>query len=140
MIAYVDASVILRKLFGQPRALREWRLIREAVGSALVELECLRTIDRLRLVERVSEEETARRRAAVYTLIQSFELMYPTRVILDRAALPMTTAIGSLDAVHLATALVWQERTGKRLVMATHDEGLGAAARAIGMRVVGCAR
>jgi len=137
MIVYVDSSVILRKLFNQPRALLEWRLIRRAVASALIEVECLRTIDRLRLAERLSEGETARRRAAVYEMMESVELVYPTRVVLDRAAQPMPTAIGSLDAVHLATALVWQERNGKRLIMATHDDRLGAAARATGMKVVG---
>ncbi len=137
MIAYVDSSVILRKLFGQPRALLEWRLIRRAVASALTEVECLRTIDRLRLAEGLSEGETARRRAAVYEMMESVELVYPTRVVLDRAAQPMPTAIGSLDAVHLATALVWQERNGKKLIMATHDDRLGAAARSTGMKVVG---
>lgn len=137
MTVYVDSSVILRKLFGQPRALPQWRLIRRAVASALVEVECLRTIDRLRLAERLSEDETARRRAVVYQLMESVELVYPTRIILDRAAEPMPSAIGSLDAVHLATALVWQERTGKRLVMATHDHGLGSAASANGMKVIG---
>jgi predicted nucleic acid-binding protein len=137
MIAYVDSSVILRKLFGQPRALGEWRLIRRAVASALIEVECLRTIDRLRLAGGLSEDETARRRAAVYEMMESVELVYPTGVVLDRAAQPMSTAIGSLDAVHLATALVWQERNGKRLIMATHDDRLGAAARATGMKVVG---
>lgn len=137
MRAYVDSSVILRKVFGQPRALTEWKLIREPVASAIVEVECLRTIDRMRLIEGFTEEEISERREFVYELMNSLELVYPTRVVLDRAAEPMPMAIGSLDAIHLATALVWQQHNGKRLIMATHDAGLGMAARSYGMKTIG---
>ena len=41
------------------------------------------------------------------------------------------------DAIHLATALAWQERESVDLTMATHDLALATAARASGMRVVG---
>jgi predicted nucleic acid-binding protein len=49
VIAYVDSSVVLRLVLGQPAALREWRTVDRGVASALVEVECLRTLDRLRL-------------------------------------------------------------------------------------------
>jgi hypothetical protein len=49
----------------------------------------------------------------------------------------MPALMGTLDAIHLATALVWRDRTGRELVMATHNSGLAAAARAFGMRVLG---
>jgi len=39
MIVYVDASVLLRLVLGQPPVLREWRSIDTAVASALVEVE-----------------------------------------------------------------------------------------------------
>jgi hypothetical protein len=38
---------------------------------------------------------------------------------------------------HLATALLWRERGGSELVMATHDQALATAARASGFSVVG---
>jgi hypothetical protein len=37
----------------------------------------------------------------------------------------------------LATALLWRERGGSELVMATHDQALATAARASGFSVVG---
>jgi hypothetical protein len=52
MIAYVDSSVLLRVLLGQPNALPEWAGIDTAVGSSLVEVECLRTLDRLAAARR----------------------------------------------------------------------------------------
>ena len=45
MIAYVDASVLLRLALGQANALPEWRRITRGVASALVETESLRTLD-----------------------------------------------------------------------------------------------
>jgi len=49
VIAYVDASVLLRMLLGEPGRLREWRRVDTAVSSGLAEVEVLRTLDRLRL-------------------------------------------------------------------------------------------
>ena len=49
----------------------------------------------------------------------------------------MPTELGTLDAIHLATALLWTETTGESLAMATHDAALAIAARAHGLAVVG---
>ena len=52
----------------------------------------------------------------------------------------MPTELGTLDAIHLATALLWKEMSHVNLVMATHDGPLGLAAQAHGLTVVGTAR
>lgn len=39
----------------------------------------------------------------------------------------MPTDLGTLDAIHLATALLWKEQFRVDLAMATHDEALGVA-------------
>jgi predicted nucleic acid-binding protein len=137
MITYVDSSVLLRVVLGQPRRLKEWKRITRGVASALVEVECLRTLDRLRIAERVKDEDLGLRREAVYRLVESMEIVEPTRPILTRAAQPMPAALGTLDAIHLATVLLWRERTGADLMLATHDSSLGLAARASGVRVIG---
>lgn len=137
MIAYLDSSTILRIVLGQANALQEWRSITQGVASALVEVECLRTLDRLRLAEDLKDAEIAARRETVFRLLEAIEVVELTRPILSRAAQPLPTALGTLDAIHLATALLWKERTSADLVMATHDEGLATASRASGLRVVG---
>ena len=65
MIAYFDSSVILRVVLGQPQALAEWKRIRTGIASALVEVECLRTLDRLRLRQDLPDAEGAVRRTAI---------------------------------------------------------------------------
>jgi uncharacterized protein len=137
VIAYLDSSAVLRIVLGQANALKEWRSITRGVASALVEVECLRTLDRLRLAEGLDDAEISERREAVFRLMEAIEVVELTRPVLARASQPMPTALGTLDAIHLATALLWKDRSGAGLVMATHDEALATAARASGLRVVG---
>ena len=137
MIAYVDASVLLRVALGQPDALPQWRRIDRGVASALVITECLRTLDRLRLRAKLADADVATRRATILALIASLELVEVDAVVLDRAAQPMPTELGTLDAIHLATALLWKDLARADLTMATHDGALALGARAHGLRVVG---
>ena len=140
MIAYLDASVLLRVVLRQRDVVKEWRSIERGIASALVEVECLRTLDRLRLHEGLSDEEIALRREAVFRLLESMEIIELTRPILTRATYPLPTALGTLDAIHLATALLWREGRQEDVVMATHDTALALAARSSGFRVVGVLR
>jgi len=140
MIAYVDASVLLRVALGQPDALPEWRQIDRGVSSALVTTESLRTLDRLRLGANLSDRQVAARRQLILALIASLELVEIDAVVLDRAAQPMPTELGTLDAIHLATAILWKETTRADLVMATHDSALALGAQAHGFVVLGVPR
>jgi len=117
VIAYIDSSVLLRRILGQPRGLREWSSIDTAVGSAIVEVECLRTLDRLRLLGAASDRELAIRREAVFAALERFEIVELGRPVLARAALPLPTSLGTLDAIHLATAALWRESQGQNVVM-----------------------
>ncbi|HEY3783683.1 MAG TPA: PIN domain-containing protein [Steroidobacteraceae bacterium] len=137
MIAYVDSSVLLRLALGQPNALPEWRQIDRGVSSALISTESLRTLDRLRIRAGLSDVEVASRRATILNLIDSLELIEVDSVVLDRAAQPMPTELGTLDAIHLASALLWKEGTAIDPVMTTHDGALALAAQAHGFKVLG---
>lgn len=137
MIVYLDSSVLLRIVLRQADALKEWKKIDRAISSALVEVESLRTLDRLRLAEGLADGDIAVRREAVFRLLEAVEVVAPDRTVLQRASQPLPTSLGTLDAIHLATALLWREVTGVDVVMATHDGALATAARATGLRVVG---
>jgi uncharacterized protein len=137
MIAYVDSSVLLRVALGQPNALPEWRDIERGVSSALVTTESLRTLDRVRLRVNLSDVEVARCRATIFSLIDSLELVEIDSVVLDRAAQPMPTELGTLDAIHLASAILWKDALRVDPVMATHDRALALAAQAHGFKVLG---
>jgi predicted nucleic acid-binding protein len=137
VIAYLDSSVLLRVVLGQRNALKEWSRVTRGIGSALAEVECLRTLDRLRLARGFADEMIAEQREAVFRLLEAMEIVDITGPVLARAAQPLPTALGMLDAIHLATALLWKEQAGSDMWMATHDTALAVAAKASGLRVVG---
>lgn len=136
MNVYVDSSVLLRIVLGEPDGLHFWSRIEQPISSELTRLECLRTIDRARLQFRLDEADIARRRAAVLDTIETFGIIPVTSSVLERAAEPFPTLIGSLDAIHLASALLVRQNIST-LAFATHDFELGRAARAVGFTVDG---
>lgn len=137
MIAYLDSSVLLRIALGQADALKEWSQIRYGVSSFLLQVETLRTLDRLRVRATLNDAEIAKRRNALLQLLQNIELVEVDSFVLERASHPFSTELGTLDAIHLATALLWREKSGKDLVIATHDIALSLAAQAHGFTVIG---
>jgi len=79
----------------------------------------------------------ARYRNLLFEKLERVELASVTDEIVAYASRAYPLAIRSLDAIHLTTALDWQERNKQDLAFATHDGGLAAAARAVGFRVFG---
>jgi predicted nucleic acid-binding protein len=137
VIAYLDTSALLRLVLQEPGALEEMRSCEALVSNELIVVESLRTIDRLRLQGVISTEEAACRRAAAMQWLEAVDLVLLQRPILARASEPFPTPLGTLDALHLATALVWRDRMRQPLVMATHDRDLALAARSFGIEVLG---
>jgi hypothetical protein len=98
MIAYIDASVLLRVVLRQPDALTEWREVEHGVSSAFVTTESLRTLDRLRLRANLTDVEVASRRATILQLIASLELVEVDAVVLDRAVAPSSIVVTNIRA------------------------------------------
>ena len=92
MIAYIDSSVVLRVILGQPNRLAEWGSITRGITSALLEVECLRTLDRLRLsLPQLSADDFAARRAAIFRVVEGLEIVDVSPSVLRQAAQPMPT-------------------------------------------------
>ncbi|MDL2335896.1 MAG: type II toxin-antitoxin system VapC family toxin [Chloroflexota bacterium] len=135
MTTYVDASVLLAVVLGEPGAMADWPSL-TPISSELIRVECLRVIDRAHISQRLSDEASARYRGDILEALSSFRLVSVSSAILQRAADPFPTALGSLDAIHLATALELRDDiTG--LALATHDRELAIAAGAVGFVVTG---
>ncbi len=137
MIAYVDSSVLLRKLFREPTPLAKWSSIEHAYASRLLVVEVSRVIDRCRLTGRLDDESVAQLHEERVRLMQSIDFVELNDILLERAALSMPTVIGTLDALHLVTALEVKRLLAPKIVLLTHDEQLARAARASGLSVDG---
>ena len=138
MIAYLDSSVLLRVILGEPQRLAEWDDIDTGISSVLAQVECLRSIDRLRVQNAIPRRKYASLRAAVYDLLARVELVDISPAILSSASSSIPVPLGTLEAIHLATALLWQDLRGELLLLATHDKTLATAARALGLTTIGC--
>ena len=136
MTLYVDSSVLLRVVLGERSVLKEWRRSRRWISSELIRPECLRTIDRARLQLGIADEDVAERRAGVLEYLRAFELVRLDRAVLERAGEPFPTPLGTLDALHLASALAARS-AARDLRFATHDRRLGIAARSMDLPVIG---
>lgn len=136
MRVYFDSSVVLRVVLGERGRLAEWSRVSEAVTSEITRVECLRVLDRLRLAGGMADRELARRRATALTVLSGFELIRLNRAVLERAAEPFPMQIRTLDALHVASALLARARY-PALRFATHDGDLAAAVLAEGLPVIG---
>ncbi|HKO59112.1 MAG TPA: type II toxin-antitoxin system VapC family toxin [Thermoanaerobaculia bacterium] len=137
MIAYLDSSVIMRLVFEEPDTLEEWSQIDSGLTSVLTRIECARTLQRYRA-------RHPRKRASVDTAQQSAVallsnmLMLPiSDDVLERAADAIDHPLGTLDALHLATAMHYRDTSAAEIHFATHDRELADAARALGFPTLG---
>ena len=139
MRAYLDASVFLRVVLGAPERLSEWPELEEPFSSELLWTECRRSLHRLRAQGRFTDDQLVRSLEAAHTLLDRVDLAALNSNVLSRAGDPFPVALGTLDALHLSTALLWEHDQGRPLdAFLTHDVELGRAARSVGMRVLGC--
>ena len=137
MNVYVDTSVILRVVLGQPRAINDFEEWETAYSSELLGVESRRVIDRLRLQEALDDEGVAQAHEQLGWIEQSLGWIRITPSVLRRAGQPMATSLGTLDALHLSSALLFREQRDVALVFATHDARQGLAARANSFSVLG---
>jgi predicted nucleic acid-binding protein len=137
VIAYLDTSALLRLVLREPGALAGLRSGEGLVSSELLAVEALRALDRLRLQGALSIDEALARREVVTEWLEAVDLVLLRSPVLARASEPLATPLGTLDSLHLATALVWRERTQQALTLATHDRDLALAARSFGIEVLG---
>ena len=139
---YVDASVILRVVLDEPNPLAEWDSLIDPITSALAEVEGLRTIDRATRRAThprrrpLSAADANAARARLHDTLEMFLRVELAPTILARAG-QLAGPLGTLDSMHLASALAWKDQIGRAVTMATHDPELAAAAAAHGLGVIG---
>ncbi len=137
MIVYMDTSVILRRLLGEPDSMQPWGGWDRVYTSVLTRVEYFRVIDRLRLEGKINDAERV-------ALQESFSIFWQTSyrvrlsdAILIRASQPFPTVVGSLDALHLTSALAVRAGGMHDMTVLTHDKQLGRAAASVEFTVLG---
>ena len=140
MIAYIDSSVLLRIILPQPGRLVEWPRLEGGVANAVVAVECHRTLHRYWLQGHFTESELASKRSETDSILKRLSPVELNDAILASASKPFPVILGSLDAIHLASAMTYrtaQPPDERPLLFATHDTQLARAARAMDFEVIG---
>ena len=136
MIVYLDTSVVLRILIGEANPVSVWKKWDKAYSSALWRIEALRTIDRMRLTQEITDTEVAALVREVQIIHETWAICPIDDKILQRAGETFPTVIGTLVAIHLSSALSIREIDNLDAVL-THDLQLGTAASSLGFNVIG---
>lgn len=138
MTVYLDTTVVIRRLLKQRNAISDWGTWDAAYTSVLCRAEFSRTLDRLRLEGAITDGQRAAVQEQFDGFWESVHRVRLTEEVLERAGGPFPTVIGTLDAIHLASALLLHAGGHARIdALLTHDEQLATAARAVGIRTEG---
>ena len=136
MNVYIDTSILLRRLFGEANAWHDKTIV-NAYACELLPIEIGRAVDRLRLARTIDDDDVVQLLEHARAAQRSLSIVFFDDAIRSVAAGPMPTVVGTLDALHLATALAIRQRLHSNLMFATHDRQLSNAARAHGFTVFG---
>lgn len=142
MNCYIDSSVVLSSLLGQHVRFTDWNKITYAFSSMLLQVECHRVLDRYRLLGELNDRELSDIKLNLQIFLKGITLYGISTEILERAGEPFSTAVGTLDAIHLSTALLWKKENksghmqSDDLFFLSYDEQLNTAVMASGISLI----
>lgn len=138
MIAYIDASVLLRLVLFEPESLVEWDDLTEGVTSQIASVECHRGLFNALATRRLNEVSFRAARESVIAILNRLRIVKVSRAVVEAASLPLPVNLAALDAIHLATAIEFRARRTNELIrFATHDRRLAEAAQAMHFPILG---
>ena len=138
MIIYLDASALVKRYLAEAGSPEVSRLIADstAIGTSLVSrAEVAAAI--ARSVRAGGLLRPAGQKALQALSLEWVDLMplpVSASLVARASELAWTHGLRGYDAIHLSSALLWQEDLGEPVVRATFDGELGEAARHAGMQ------
>lgn len=120
---YLDTSVILSRLFAEPKSPPDAFWMQELTSSRLLDYEVFNRLH-ARAADGVLLQDAR-------TLLDSVELLELSSEILSRALQPFPVPVRTLDGLHLAS-MVYTRGHGQTIELATYDQRLATAAQVLG--------
>jgi predicted nucleic acid-binding protein len=138
LIVYLDTSVLLRWLLNSPKVYSAFQNWKACYSSELLYIEVSRVLNRLRLENKIDDKEYGTLKKTFLEFYGSIFIIEINQTIKQKAADPFPTIIGTLDSIHLASAIALKEENPKwKITFLTHDSQLSTAAIAMGYEVAG---
>ena len=132
MTVYLDSTFVIRRLLGVGKPVDFWGKWDKAYASTLMRAECFRAANMLRLNGKIDDEGRARLGSWIETVCSTVVQVPVTDAIVGRAAGAFPVAVGTLQAIHLATMQELEAVHGVKCELASSDKGLVQAAKALG--------
>ena len=132
MTVYLDSTFVIRKLIGIGKQADFWGKWDKAYASTLMRTECFRAANLLRLNGKLDDAGRARLGTWIEAVCSAVTQVPVTDSVMRRASDTFPVAIGTLQAIHLATMQELEAVHGTKCLIASDDDGLVQAAKALG--------
>lgn len=133
MVAYLDSSLVLRYILSGENAIQHALECEKLISSELLEIECRRVIHRCRMQGELNDAGMETTTERLNKLLSGISLIQLSAAIKKRAMEAFPVSIKTLDALHLASALVYTEKKPEESILIfSHDEGMNRCAKILG--------
>lgn len=139
MIVYFDSSALVKRYIAEPASAQVGTLLAEAVvtGTSLItRVEVAAALAKAARQNWLTRDEAAR---ALKAFQQHWSVLFRLNIreaTIERAeGLAWEHGLRGYDAVHLASALLWQSGLNEPVTLATFDQQLWDAAQLVGLEV-----
>ena len=136
MVGYLDSSVVLRHILLGDAGIQQVFTSNRVISSELLEIECRRVLHRYRLQGDLDDNGFIEASDRLDRVISGVSILVLSPKVKDRASDAFPVITKTLDALHLASALIFRAaRPTESLLIFSYDAGMNRCARALGFPV-----
>ncbi|MDZ7792194.1 MAG: PIN domain-containing protein [Spirochaetia bacterium] len=133
MVAYVDTSVLLRHILLGDSSIKHVLACERIISSELLEIESRRVIHRYRIDGEIDDEGFIQANTRLNAVLSGISLLALSSAVKRRAMGAFPVHVKTLDALHLASALVYADTSsGQTVLLFSFDTGMNRCAYALG--------
>jgi len=136
MVGYVDASVLLRYILLGDSSIKHVLACERIISSELLEIESRRVIHRYRIDGEIDDEGFVQANRRLNDVLSGISLIALSSAVKKRAMGAFPVHVKTLEALHLASALVYADASpGRNVLIFSFDTGMNRCAYALGFTV-----
>lgn len=133
MVAYLDSSVLLRHILLGDSSIEQVLSCPHIISSELLEIESRRVIHRYRIDGDIDDEGFILASKRLNKLLSGLSLVALSSPVKKRGMGAFPVSVKTLDALHLASALIFSEvRPEETVLIFSFDTNMNRCAQALG--------
>ena len=133
MVGYVDSSVLLRHILLGDSSIQHVLASDRIISSELLETESRRVIHRYRMDGEIDDEGFVQANGRMTAVLSGISLLALSSAVKKRAMGAFPVRVKTLDALHLASALVFSDTAPEQdVIIFSFDAAMNRCAYALG--------